>query len=138
MYSHRMISPPVNLFKCNIKDLLLGMTYEVTPKLSFTGQPRVPSNQMQKELHASADAIRHFLTRAVFRRVSPVETRVYALIQNVFALVSITVLIFQTTVALKKAENGIRTRMFTDVCTLDGGAGYLDHFFEFITIVRDL
>ncbi|CAE6410051.1 unnamed protein product [Rhizoctonia solani] len=57
-----------------------------------------------------------FLGRLLFRRVRPVETRVYALLRNVFALIAMVVLIFRMVSALQRAQNEISTRITSSTC----------------------
>ncbi|EUC59284.1 transmembrane protein, putative [Rhizoctonia solani AG-3 Rhs1AP] len=57
-----------------------------------------------------------FLGRLLFRRVRPVETRVYALLRNVFALIAMVVLVFRMVSALQRAQNEISTRITSSTC----------------------
>ncbi|CAE6338401.1 unnamed protein product [Rhizoctonia solani] len=57
-----------------------------------------------------------FLGRLFFRRVRPVETRMYAFFRNVFGAIAIVVLIFRMVTALQKAQNEISTRMTSGTC----------------------
>ncbi|CAE6431045.1 unnamed protein product, partial [Rhizoctonia solani] len=64
------------------------------------------------------------LTILFFRRVSPVETRMYAFTRNSFAVVAMGILIFRTITALQKAQNEIRTRMASYSCDLASPVHY--------------
>ncbi|CAE6422169.1 unnamed protein product [Rhizoctonia solani] len=57
-----------------------------------------------------------FIKNCLFRRISPVETRVYAFSRNSFATVAIGILIFRTIAALQQAQNEINTRVTSRTC----------------------
>ncbi|CAE6507176.1 unnamed protein product [Rhizoctonia solani] len=51
-----------------------------------------------------------FFTHLFFRRVSPVESRMYAFCRNTFAVAAICVLAFRAATALQQAQNRVGTR----------------------------
>ncbi|KAF8747195.1 hypothetical protein RHS01_11395, partial [Rhizoctonia solani] len=53
-----------------------------------------------------------------FRRVRPVETRIYAFTRNSFAVAAMVILIFQLMTALRQAQNEIRARETSETCFL--------------------
>ncbi|CAE6445797.1 unnamed protein product [Rhizoctonia solani] len=57
-----------------------------------------------------------FVARLFFRRVQPVETRMYAFARNMFALACIVVLIYRAITALLQAQNEIETHMKSVDC----------------------
>ncbi|CAE6479731.1 unnamed protein product [Rhizoctonia solani] len=59
---------------------------------------------------------KRFLGHLFLRRVRPVETRVYALFRNLFAVTALVILIFRTVTALQKAQNEVSTRMVSAPC----------------------
>ncbi|CAE7203910.1 unnamed protein product [Rhizoctonia solani] len=65
-----------------------------------------------------------FFTHLFFRRVSPVESRAYALFRNTFAVASIGILIFRTATAFQQAQNQFGTRMTSANC---GGRASSNH-----------
>ncbi|KAF8668541.1 hypothetical protein RHS04_08959 [Rhizoctonia solani] len=52
-----------------------------------------------------------------FRRVRPVEARIYAFTRNSFALAAIVILIFQLLTALQQAQNEVRARATSETCS---------------------
>ncbi|CAE6464759.1 unnamed protein product [Rhizoctonia solani] len=57
-----------------------------------------------------------FCTRLFFRRVSPVESRMYAVFRNTFAVASIGILAFRAATALQQAQNHVGTRIASADC----------------------
>ncbi|CEL61455.1 hypothetical protein RSOLAG1IB_10037 [Rhizoctonia solani AG-1 IB] len=61
-------------------------------------------------------AFKRFMTGLLFRRVRPVETRLYASTRNSFAILAMGVLCFRTITAFLQAQNQIGSRMASAVC----------------------
>ncbi|CAE6426860.1 unnamed protein product [Rhizoctonia solani] len=116
--SHRPYISLRRTWKQNNKDLLVGTSdlRGISPTLSVIGQPRTSLMSAKKEIYAPGNAMGRFLARIMFRRVSPAETRVYAMVQNTFALASMFILVFRAITLLQKAQNQIGTRMKSDSC----------------------
>ncbi|CAE6496640.1 unnamed protein product, partial [Rhizoctonia solani] len=57
-----------------------------------------------------------FMSQLLFRRVRPVESRVYAFSRNFFAVVGMSILLFRTITALLQAQNEVGTRMTSTSC----------------------
>ncbi|KAH7337109.1 hypothetical protein B0J17DRAFT_666280 [Rhizoctonia solani] len=121
-YSYRLYIPLRRVWKYNTKDLLIGTAglSGVPPVLSVIGSPRVSS----ESIYAPGDKMRRFFTNLLFRRVIPAETRLYAMTQNIFALVSIAAILFRAVTALRKAHNQTGTRMTAGPCVEDPGIAW--------------
>ncbi|CAE6479741.1 unnamed protein product [Rhizoctonia solani] len=61
-------------------------------------------------------SIMRFMSQLLFRRVRPVESRVYAFSRNFFAVVGMSILLFRTITALLQAQNEVGTRMTSTSC----------------------
>ncbi|CAE6497819.1 unnamed protein product, partial [Rhizoctonia solani] len=61
-------------------------------------------------------SIMKFMSQLLFRRVRPVESRVYAFSRNFFAIIAMGILLFRTTTALLQAQNEVGTRMTSASC----------------------
>ncbi|KAH7339066.1 hypothetical protein B0J17DRAFT_659649 [Rhizoctonia solani] len=85
--------------------------------LSILGQP-CEANSSPKPFLLIVRDTRRFLAHLLFRRVRPVETRIYAFARNSFAVFAIGVLIFRTVTALQQAQNEVGTRTISDSCDL--------------------
>ncbi|CEL62057.1 hypothetical protein RSOLAG1IB_10170 [Rhizoctonia solani AG-1 IB] len=59
---------------------------------------------------------RRFLAHLFLRRIRPVETRMYALFRNVFAVVSVIFILFRAITAFQQAQNEISTRATSAAC----------------------
>ncbi|KAF8692580.1 hypothetical protein RHS03_08593, partial [Rhizoctonia solani] len=103
----------------NTKDAIMGSVSPVTGPftLALLGHPRkisipYPLNPIL------VSPIKKALGVLFFRRVRPVETRLYAFARNSFAAVSIAALIFRTATAFQQAQNEVGTRVTSSDCGL--------------------
>ncbi|CUA67107.1 hypothetical protein RSOLAG22IIIB_13258 [Rhizoctonia solani] len=102
------------LCKTNTKDAFKGMILPAArPRtLSVLGHLRKKETRSPRPLAV----VGRFIKNCLFRRISPVETRVYAFTRNSFATVAIGILIFRAIAALQQAQNEINTRVTSGTC----------------------
>ncbi|CAE6408035.1 unnamed protein product [Rhizoctonia solani] len=113
----RTFVPAKKLWRVNTKDALGGAISPLTGlcALSVLGHRRKKAayiTVVPKWLIST----RRYMVQILFRRVSPVETRVYAFARNSFAIVAIGILIFRTVTAIQQAQNEIKTRVLSESC----------------------
>ncbi|KAF8671786.1 hypothetical protein RHS04_08096 [Rhizoctonia solani] len=108
----------MQVWKYNTKDLIMSQnqSYGQPPTLSFAGRRRSENIRTASELHAPGNILRRFLANVLFRRVSPAETRTYAITRNAFSIISLGALMFRVVTALQKAQNELGTRIVSDNC----------------------
>ncbi|QRW26060.1 transmembrane protein [Rhizoctonia solani] len=96
-----------NVWINNSKDAMMGIVPSalLSPP-TILGRPRIMAVPVPFPRF-----FKRFLATALFRRVRPVETRMYALAGNLFAIVSIAVLMFRLITALQKAQDQIQTHL---------------------------
>ncbi|CAE6526701.1 unnamed protein product [Rhizoctonia solani] len=112
--------PAKQLWIMNTKDAFRVGVLSSKPRLrglSILGQP-CEAKSSPKPFVLIARDTRRFLAHLLFRRVRPVETRIYAFARNLFAVFAIGVLIFRTVTALQQAQNEVGTRVVSDSCDL--------------------
>ncbi|KAH7332741.1 hypothetical protein B0J17DRAFT_677378 [Rhizoctonia solani] len=109
----------VALWKTNTKDAFLG-TMECSQSsngfLGLMGRPRDTTILHRRIISISGHRISKSLSRALFRRIRPVETKGYALARNGFALLAMGILIFRTITVLIWAQNKLSTRISYRTC----------------------
>ncbi|CAE6501330.1 unnamed protein product, partial [Rhizoctonia solani] len=123
IFAFRSYIPVRQLWKTNTKDAFKGIMIlpDARPcTLSVFGHPRGKTIPFPR-LHiivglAIGRFIKMYLARFFFRRIRPVETRVYAFCRNSFAIVAIGILIFRTIVAIQRAQTEIDTRVTSRTC----------------------
>ncbi|CAE6490284.1 unnamed protein product [Rhizoctonia solani] len=115
----RSSKPIISVGKTNTKDAL-ALPLSRPKTLSVLGNPRatIIPIYFPQPVVKSARVVKKVLAHLLFNRVRSVETRIYTLIQNLFALVSMVVLIFQTVAALQQAQNEVQTRVISADCGL--------------------
>ncbi|KAF8749654.1 hypothetical protein RHS01_09909 [Rhizoctonia solani] len=108
----------MQVWKYNTKDLIMSQnqSYGQPPTLSFAGRRRSENIRTASELHAPGNILRRFLANVLFRRVSPAETRTYAITRNAFSIISLGALMFRVVTALQRAQNELGTRIVSDNC----------------------
>ncbi|CAE7186860.1 unnamed protein product [Rhizoctonia solani] len=116
----RSTVPTIPLGKANTKDALSGLAPPLSRpyNLSLLGNPRpiaIPIYFPQQVVFAGK-IVKRVTIHLLFHRVRNVETRIYALIRNSFALVSIIMIIFRTISALQQARNEVQTRVTSAAC----------------------
>ncbi|KAF8688548.1 hypothetical protein RHS03_09695, partial [Rhizoctonia solani] len=101
-----------NVWINNSKDAMMGIVPSalLSPP-TILGRPRIMAVPVPFPRF-----FKRFLATALFRRVRPVETRMYALAGNLFAIVSIAVLMFRLITALQKAQDQIQTHVTSEGC----------------------
>ncbi|KAJ1302215.1 hypothetical protein OPQ81_001039 [Rhizoctonia solani] len=109
----------VKLWKLNTKDTFLGVVK--CPKmsrdfLSIMGLPRNTAILHRQVMSISGHGISRLFRNLLFRRISPVETKGYALARNGFALIAMGILVFRTITALTQAQNKIGIRISSRDC----------------------
>ncbi|CAE7146262.1 unnamed protein product, partial [Rhizoctonia solani] len=111
------------LWKCNTKDAFTNTIVQLQRRheLRMFGHPRDPPMPLLCVPHSTAHSFLRLISPLFFRRISPVETKGYAFIRNLFAASAVGVIIFRTATALSQAQNKIDTRMKTKDCN---DAGY--------------
>ncbi|CAE6530957.1 unnamed protein product [Rhizoctonia solani] len=141
MWPVYLLRPVVSLKQIwvyNTKDILAGT---ITPlervcHSSILGHPRSAPLSIEKGVYTVTHALwvklpgairkpissivrraTKFTTRLFFRRISPVETMVYAFTRNSFAVGAMGILIFRTITALIQAQNQTGTRMISTGCS---------------------
>ncbi|EUC62561.1 transmembrane protein, putative [Rhizoctonia solani AG-3 Rhs1AP] len=122
----RSTVPIIPLGKTNTKDALseLGPSLSRSHALSVLGNPRaiaIPIHLPQAVTTSSlfiVMLVKRVLAHLLFHRVRNVETRIYALIRNSFASISMIILIFRTITALQQAQNEVQTRVTSAACGL--------------------
>ncbi|QRW06422.1 monovalent cation/proton antiporter-2 (CPA2) family protein [Ceratobasidium sp. AG-Ba] len=102
--------------KTNTKDAMVGFFKNPPGKLSFTGSPRGPSLTHKYMWENAWIEIRDFFLRLLFRRVSPAETKSYALARNSFAILAMLAIIFRTCTAIISANTGFETHVYSGSC----------------------
>ncbi|KAF8672512.1 hypothetical protein RHS04_07798 [Rhizoctonia solani] len=100
----------------NTKDAFMGSVSPVADSfiLALLGHPR----EISIPYPLNQSPIQKILGTLFFRRVRPVETRLYAFARNSFAMAAIATLIFRAATAFQQAQNEIRTRVTTSDCSL--------------------
>ncbi|CAE6454556.1 unnamed protein product [Rhizoctonia solani] len=90
--------------------------------LTVLGHPRgTPiKHPITRAAVAGGREFKRIIAHLLFRRVRPVETRLYAAARNSFAIVAMGILCFRTITALLQAQNEIGSRMTSAAC--DGRA----------------
>ncbi|CAE6481554.1 unnamed protein product [Rhizoctonia solani] len=104
----------VVIWKTNTKDAFLSTikcSQATSGFLSLMGRPRDITILHRRIMSISGHGISKSLSRALFRRVSPVETRGYALARNGFALLAMGILVFRTITVLIWTQNKLSTRI---------------------------
>ncbi|CAE6438594.1 unnamed protein product [Rhizoctonia solani] len=117
LQSANLLQPMVPLrqiWRFNTKDVFMG---KVTPlkrtcALSVLGYTRATQPKIPQIFPILGRSMAHLL----FRRIKPVETRMYAFARNMFAVACIVVIIYRAVTALLQAQNQIETRMKSDDC----------------------
>ncbi|KAH7338279.1 hypothetical protein B0J17DRAFT_418111 [Rhizoctonia solani] len=86
--------------------------------LSVFGRPRstLAIHPIVQFLTVFGRNSKRFMRHLLFRRVRPVESRVYAFTRNFFAVVAMGILLFRTITGLLQAQNEVGTRMTSARC----------------------
>ncbi|KAF8607058.1 hypothetical protein BDV93DRAFT_505910 [Ceratobasidium sp. AG-I] len=106
-------------------DLALGGMWLVNAKDAMVG--RIPANGSQKStwkghIRSPPRSRVYGVTLSVcligllFRRVSPAETKSYAFVRNIFAVLSMAAIVWRAVTAFSQAQNEFETRVAFDVC----------------------
>ncbi|KAF8596634.1 hypothetical protein BDV93DRAFT_570893 [Ceratobasidium sp. AG-I] len=117
-----------NPWMVNAQDLVSGTKY-LSRKATWRGDSR--QKRLSSKAHVRLFArslsivgkyivkpVVKFVAGALFRRVIPVETRVYALFQNAFALAAIILLLMRVVILLTQLQNeDFQTRTVVQPCT---------------------
>ncbi|CAE6496055.1 unnamed protein product [Rhizoctonia solani] len=114
----RSCVPVRQLWKANTKDAFKGVTSPTASPHTLTlfGRPRETKIPLSGPFVVVCRVIKMRFTYLLFRRIKPVETRLYAFARNSFAIVAIGILIFRTATALQRAQNEIGTRVISRTC----------------------
>ncbi|KAH7338272.1 hypothetical protein B0J17DRAFT_417949 [Rhizoctonia solani] len=118
MIALRSNVPIKQVWRTNTKDAYKGVAPLITipHALSLLGHPREATIPFGETLGGLVRIAKRFLARLLFRRVRPVETRIYAFTRNSFAVVAMGILIFRTITVLQNAQNEIETRVTSIAC----------------------
>ncbi|CAE6472156.1 unnamed protein product, partial [Rhizoctonia solani] len=110
------------LWRSNTKDVFMCTLIQIKQprELRMFGHPRNPPISLLHVPFSTTKPFFQFISLVFFRRVSPVETRSYAFIRNLFAAAAVGVILFRTATALLQAQNKIDTRMKSRDCSEDG------------------
>ncbi|QRV94728.1 transmembrane protein [Ceratobasidium sp. AG-Ba] len=82
----------------NSKDVITGMTYQ-TADITWDGTPRTPADPIYLARGVKiATWVPSYMSNVLFRRISPVEARPYAFVQNTFALLALAVILARAVV----------------------------------------
>ncbi|CAE6427813.1 unnamed protein product [Rhizoctonia solani] len=110
------------LWRSNTKDVFMCTLIQVKQprELRMFGHPRNPPISLLHVPFSTTKPFFQFISLVFFRRVSPVETRSYAFIRNLFGAAAVGVILFRTATALLQAQNKIDTRMKSRDCSEDG------------------
>ncbi|CUA68284.1 hypothetical protein RSOLAG22IIIB_07812 [Rhizoctonia solani] len=95
------------------------------------GHLRNPPISLIYVLTVTASSFLHWISPVFFRRVSPVETRRYAFIRNLFAAAAVGIILFRAITSLSQAQNKIETRMKSKDCNEHGQP--IDHEIQVLT-----
>ncbi|QRV92305.1 monovalent cation/proton antiporter-2 (CPA2) family protein [Ceratobasidium sp. AG-Ba] len=99
-----------------MKDAMIGSFKDPPGRLSFTGYPRGSSFTHRYMWESVWIEVRDFFLRLLFRRVSPAETKSYALARNSFAILAMLAIIFRASTAIISANTGFETRVYSGSC----------------------
>ncbi|CAE6442443.1 unnamed protein product [Rhizoctonia solani] len=126
------------MWTCNTKDIFLRRVapFQTDGSLSIFGSPRDTPAPLWEEVKSGLYGLRQRIASTFgpplfslfvsiksllyflfFRRVKPVETRMYAFTRNGFAIIATGFLIVRTITALLQAQNEIGTRMVSADCS---------------------
>ncbi|KAF8607064.1 hypothetical protein BDV93DRAFT_553514 [Ceratobasidium sp. AG-I] len=100
----------------NTKDIILGLDFASLPKLTWKGHVRGTRLSRKHLAKIGVLGLRNVVVRLFFRRVRPAETKLYALIGNTFAFVSMAILIWRTVVSLSQAQTQFETQAVSKRC----------------------
>ncbi|EUC61500.1 transmembrane protein, putative [Rhizoctonia solani AG-3 Rhs1AP] len=113
--------PTSQLWKKNTKEVLMGLKAppRSVPSHSISGHVRAVPLSVPSGVVTCGRLIKRFFSNLLFRRVSPVETPIYAFSRNVFAVLAIAIVLLRTITALLSAQNQIGSRMVSNTCSND-------------------
>ncbi|KAL5639917.1 hypothetical protein ACGC1H_006472 [Rhizoctonia solani] len=118
------LRPSISIFqlwKRNTKEVLLEITTPLrsAPSNSLSGHLREVPLSVPNEMTIFRRQMKKVFSNLLFRRVSPVESRMYAFSRNVFAVLAIVVILLRTITALLSAQNQIGSRTVSTACSND-------------------
>ncbi|CUA69716.1 hypothetical protein RSOLAG22IIIB_08638 [Rhizoctonia solani] len=120
------IVPLARLYSANVKDLFMKRPDppERIP-LRIRGRRRNSLDPITKTIKAGnagvlplGTAIRRLVLNLLFRRVEPVETKRFALIQNLASSFALGLILYRTISGLMAADNKFETRTYSKSCSV--------------------
>ncbi|CAE6468180.1 unnamed protein product [Rhizoctonia solani] len=124
----------MEICKLNAKDAFIDMvkcSKSSEEFLSIAGRRRKRTILHRRIMSVSGHGIHKFFYLLLFRRISPVETKGYALARNSFAVLAMGALIFRAITALVQAQDKISTRFSSRECGMFPDASKIQIFVQF-------